>query len=664
MTTTKRAAANLPARAQGQFFLVAGLLLAVLGFLFFRSLLPGQTLFNNDGPLGAQVAACHQLPGIFTGDWEDLNSIGSQGGSAWPDLTYGLKLLVGSLWFSKLHVPFALFFLGLSAWLCLREFGLTPRACLLGGVAAALNSLFLSAACWGVAAQPICFGLNYLALAALADTASRFRWLRVVLAGLAVGMGVMEGADIGAIFSLFVAAFVVYQAWVSDGAPVKRGLLGLGRLAVVAGFAAFIAAQSITVLVGTQIKGIAGMEQTAEARSARWDEATQWSLPKREALGLIVPGLFGYRMDTPGGGNYWGAAGRDAAWDRYFAGGEQGPRPGGFLRYSGGGIYAGVLVVLIAVWAGAQALRRQGSVFSPANRKLIGFWLGVLLVSLLLAFGRYAPFYQFLYALPYFSTIRNPAKFMDVFNWGLILLFGYGVHGLSRRYLEVPASGALPLSGQLRTWWGKVKGFDRRWTVGSGLALGLSLLGWLLYSSGRSGLESYLAKMSGFEGRSPEESLALAQAVAGFSIRQVGWFILFLVPALGAVTLILSGYFSGPRAKWAGLLLGVLVVVDLARANQPWIIYWNYQQKYASNPVMDLLRDKPYEHRAAALPDGCLLFRLPPQLATTEHSLIASFTTSNGCNSSSSITTSSRWTSFRCRACRWTYVAFESGAVL
>ena len=33
-----------------------------------------------------------------------------------------------------------------------------------------------------------------------------------MLAGLAVGMGVTEGADIGAMFSLLVAAFVVYQA--------------------------------------------------------------------------------------------------------------------------------------------------------------------------------------------------------------------------------------------------------------------------------------------------------------------------------------------------------------------------------------------------------------------------------------------------------------------
>jgi hypothetical protein len=45
----------------------------------------------------------------------------------------------------------------------------------------------------------ISVGMIFFALAALADTSSPARWLRVVLAGLAVGMAVTEGADIGAL---------------------------------------------------------------------------------------------------------------------------------------------------------------------------------------------------------------------------------------------------------------------------------------------------------------------------------------------------------------------------------------------------------------------------------------------------------------------------------
>src|SRR5204863_2524682 len=141
----------------------------------------------------------------------------------------------------------------------------------------------------------------------------------------------------------------------------KRVALGIGRVALVAAFAAFMAAQGLYVQVSTAIKGVAGAQQDAETKASQWHFATQWSLPKRETLSLIIPGLFGYRMDTPDGGNYWGGVGRDAAWDAYFKSGRQPPAPDPrphFIRHSGGGIYQGVLVALIALWAAVQALRR------------------------------------------------------------------------------------------------------------------------------------------------------------------------------------------------------------------------------------------------------------------------------------------------------------------
>ena len=44
---------------------------------------------------------------------------------------------------------------------------------------------------------------------------------------------------------------------------------------------------------------------------------------------------------------------------------------------------------------------------------------------------------------------------------------------------------------------------------------------------------------------------------------------------------------------------------DLGRADLPWIIHWDYKQKYevgTLNPVLDFLRQEPYEHRVAGLP--------------------------------------------------------------
>jgi len=578
------------------------LLVGVLSVLLWGDYLPENILFSNDGPLGRLVAQCHQLPARFTGCWDDLNLLGFRDWGASPSISYGLEFLLGPVGFAKLYAPVGLLLLGLGAWCFFRQSGLAPAACLLGGLAATLGSSFFSAACWGVASHAITVGMVFFALAAFADTSSRGRWLRVVLAGLAVGMSVTEGADIGALFSVYVAAFVVYQAWLAEGPRVKNMVAGVGRVALLAVCAALLAAQAISGLVSTEIKGVAGTQQDAETKEAHWDWATQWSLPKWETLSLVVPGLFGYRMDTPGGGEYWGAVGSAAAWDRYFANGRQGPPPQKLLRYSGGSSYLGVPVVLVAVWAAWQSLRRKDSVFSLIQRKWLWFWLGVSLISLLLAYGRFAPFYRGVYALPYFSTIRNPVKFLHVFAFALVVLFAYGVDGLWRRYMQ---PGEVDPPGRwagLKGWWAKANRPEKNWVYGCAITLGVSLVAWLAYASSRQALEQYLQAVQFDEVK--------ARAIAGFSIGQTGWFVLFFVLGAGLMVLILSGAFSGGRAKWGGMLLGLVLVADLGRANGPWIVYWNYREKYASNPIIDTLREQPYEHRVTVLP-----FRTPPKFS-------------------------------------------------
>ena len=112
-----------------------------------------------------------------------------------------------------------------------------------------------------------------------------------MLAGLATGMAVMEGADNGMIFSLFIAAFALFVSLLGNGSHLKKIFRGVAMIAVVAVFAGIIAFQTVQALVGTQIVGIVGMEQTPESKEKRWHEATQWSLPKIEMLRVIVPGF-------------------------------------------------------------------------------------------------------------------------------------------------------------------------------------------------------------------------------------------------------------------------------------------------------------------------------------------------------------------------------------
>lgn len=577
-------------RAAGGLLLALG---AVLLVLFARSLAPGNILFSSDGPLGANAAAYARLPEAFRGMWQDLNWVGGPAGSAFPSLTYLLLWGLGPLGFAKWYAPISLLVLGFSAWLFFRQLGLRPVVCVLAGLAAALNSDFFSYACWGLGTHALAVAGTFLALAALVTPAPGREWLKAVLAGAAVGWAVMEGFDSGAILSLYVAAFSVFLAWQRPGPVGPRLLRGAWQTALVAGMAAWVAAQALTILVGTQVKGVVGMEQDAATRQRRWNEATMWSLPKIETLRVVAPGLFGYRMDTPRGGGYWGRVG------------EMPGVPG--TRHSGAGPYAGLLVVLLAGWALGQAARGDAGPFPTRERRLVWFLGGAALVSLLLAWGRHAPFYQGFYALPYASTIRNPIKFLHPFSLALVGLFAFGLEALWRTQVlrDRPAPAVGGWRARWQTWAATAPAFDRR-SLGvlAGLC-GASLLAWLIYASLRGALEAHLGRVY-----SPE----LAAATAGFSLREAGWAVAGMFGAGGLAVLFFTGVFAGPRARRAGWVLGVCLVADLLRANLPWVVYWKVEDKYAPNPLLDTLRQRPHEHRVAVVP-----LRLTPELALLQN---------------------------------------------
>ena len=605
-----------PARSVPNLFAPL-LLLGVLTLLFVRSFLPDLVHFSNDGPLGQQNVNWLHLPGAVLGMWDDLNDTGMGTGAFSPSITMALKWILGPVGYAKFYAPVALFILGLGVWAFFRALKLTPFATTLATLAAVLNSAYFAGACWGIASVEIALGMNFFALALIVastkETPGLIRWTRLALAGCCVGMNVMEGADVGALCSVLVALFAFYKIWTETDAGVPKKIFqGVSRVVVIAIFAGFLATQTVVSLIGSSIQGVAGAAQDTETKAAHWDWATQWSKPKIETLSLVVPGLFGYKMDTPkdmmpqvakyyDGGVYWGGVGRDPVLDRYFDGGEKGPPPAsGFMRFTGGGDYCSVLVVLVALWTVVQSFRREGSPFTPTQKKLIWFWLVILIGSLLLAWGRFAPmFYGTLYQLPYFSTIRNPCKFIIFFCWALLILFGYGLNALSRQ-LDATAP-----AGSFKNWWARATQFDRRWVFACVGAFVASVLAWLVFAGQRRVLVAYLQK----RGYPSEDQ---AGQIANFSIAQVGWFVILLAVALTLLTLLLAGSFRGSRARLGVICLGGFLIFDLVRADLPYVIHWDYKQKYevgTLNVVVEKLREKPYEHRVAGLP-----FRAPEGL--------------------------------------------------
>ncbi|MBT3615803.1 MAG: hypothetical protein HN524_07435 [Verrucomicrobia bacterium] len=615
-------------------------LIIVTLFLFWDSFDPALILFSNDGPLGSISTEAIEMPGTFSGYWHDLNWLGYEQPSASPGIYMALGLLLQkSVLYLKWCTPICLIFLGLSAWFFFRTLGFRNLACTIGAVAAAFNMEVVSYACWGLPSRSLTFATSFLAAAFVLRALKSRPLANLALAGICVGLGLMEGYDIGALFSLYIAAFVLF-GFVIKSMPLRRaagrGFAGIAVVALVAGLAA---AQTMSTLVSTQLQGAssgqADVQQTPAQRNAakerQWTFLTQWSLPKLETLRIVIPGLYGYRLDTPRpydgnklrsleGGNYWGSMGQDPVLDRVAeveeviaAFGQRNVVPGElaealdvtvqkatqlmtlvqnknqFLqRHSGSGEYAGIIVVLLAVWALFFALQKRANIYSPTERRMILFWAALAVVSLLLAYGRHALFYQLVHQLPFFNTMRNPIKFLHPMHLGLIVLCGYGVDGL----LRLAKREATEPSRAVRLW-----------VRGTGITAGVMLLGSLIFGASKKSLGQHIASR-GFDP-------AAAQAMAGFSAMEIILSALLLGVGVFLIAKVMRG---NAAAKWA-VALGLLIVIDLTRANSPWVQYDDYKHKYeASNPLISTLAKSPHEGRVtiSPLPSGLLnqLYRI------------------------------------------------------
>lgn len=617
-----------PKKYSRQWLLLAAALGIVLGVLFYQSFEPHQVLFDNDTPFGFLKSEANSLPSRFEGTWRDLTWLGGGSPAASPTLSTLLATVLPWELFLKFYAPFSLFFVGFSLWIFLRAMQFNFLVCTLAALATALNSHYFSIACWGQGPWNMAAGLAFLAMAALVSKSIKQWWARAVLAGLAVGLAVMEGFDIGAILSMYVGGFVILNALAEEGTAVKKAGAAVATELLVVFFAGFIATHTIISLVQTQIEGVAAMEQDVQTKQQRWDAATQWSLPKTETLDLLVPGLFGYRMfqhitEPNHSSAYWGLVGQDPriptllgsdaparkeiatvlrAPENDLANITSGDRAtqldtvkdvvkksGIYWRYRGTGEFAGTLVALLALFGAANIWRRD-TPYSRRERWHAGFWLAAAVFSLLASWGRFGLLYHLLYRLPYFSTIRNPIKFLHPFDMAWIVLAGFGLEALYRKYLRTSVRRPeTSLTDHISAWWRTGSPFDKRWTFFMAALVVVAVAGYFAMTSQRVALIDYLETQT--------FSHPLATSVVTFSTTHVLWFIGYLVLSVLAIICVLSGAWSGPRIKWVWICFGALIICDLSRADFPWIRYYDYAEKYASNPIFDFLEQQPYEHR-------------------------------------------------------------------
>src|SRR5205085_4344610 len=116
---------------------------------FLPCLDPDIIFFSNDGPLGAVHAAAVAQPSAFKGLWQDLNSVGINGGAIFLAPTGVALWLLGPLGFAKFYAGLSLAILGLCAWTWFRLLKLSPVACVGSALAVVFNSTYFSISCRG-----------------------------------------------------------------------------------------------------------------------------------------------------------------------------------------------------------------------------------------------------------------------------------------------------------------------------------------------------------------------------------------------------------------------------------------------------------------------------------------------------------------------------------
>ena len=566
-----------PRNGGGVGLALAAILLLLAG-LFHGVLQPGHVVFANDGPLGVISANSSKLPEGFLGVWQDLNWLGAASPAAMPNVTQISGTLAGDpTLFARLYAPGSMMLLGLAAVFFCRRVGFAvPVACLVG-IAAALNSNFFSYACWGLPGRALAAGCILAALALVYAPGGR-PWLSSILAGFAVGLNVTEAADSGALLSLYFAAAVLWDAWIARREHPATGavLAGSARLFIAVLAAAWIAYGSIDTLVNTSVKGVAATSENQSAKE-RWDFLTGWSFPKTDLLRIAIPGLLGYRLDSPDGGAYWGGVGPDGD-----------PRN----RFSGSGEYAGVLVLVVAAWAVARSLARGGTAMSEIERRRVHFWAVAAMLSLIFALGRHAPFYQLLLPLPLFNAMRIPMKFLHGFHLSVLVLFAHGLQAIARETLERKGSRAGGWSDTLKAWWSAAgtPRVERRFFGSLSAALAMAVVCGGIYLASRGAVVSHLETLVGKE---------QAGAVASHSFAEVGLFIGVLGIATLLLALVFAGAFTGSAAMRAWWMLGGLLALDLYRASTPWVIHYDYRRRYQRNAVIEFLTRDPAGSRIA-----------------------------------------------------------------
>jgi hypothetical protein len=417
--------------------IIAAATIIALSLAFFHQMLePGAILYSTDDNIGQNAMFRSFLPRAFLGLWDDTAITGMANYMS-ISLSSLLRMLLDpglyTNWIHAVYLSLASFFL----LLYLRNKAVGWPSCFIGVLTAfwlASNFTLVYAghtAKFGVLA----FSTIYLWLVHKAAKDGDPAW--AILAGSALGCAFLEQPDIAFFLAVFLGPYALFEVWRMPGENLKRKWRFPALLFTIALLTAFAPLWSG---YNAFVKGVASVD--SEDFDEKWNYCTQWSWPPKESVDFIAPGYYGWRSGEETG-PYWGKMGRSPEWEA---------TKQGFQNFKLENQYIGALPLILAALAVFAALASKGALlagFPEERRAHIFFWGIAALTALLLSFGKFFPLYSLFFKLPVVSSIRNPNKFLQVFQLALAILAAYGFD-MAAGPAEVSDNGAGPDGGSER----------------------------------------------------------------------------------------------------------------------------------------------------------------------------------------------------------------------
>lgn len=424
--------------------------------------------------------------------------------------------------------------------------GLVYQGCGFLLVSAAVFPMVLGAAAW----LPLLLAALEMVIRLAASPRGAGQTLPwAVAAALGVGLHTLAGHIEITYYTLLILA--AWSAWRLAGLAWRAWQANVARRARLWGQVVKPAAWLLmVVLVGLMLGAIQIVPFYEVGRSnfrqssATLAEVRGWAFPPRHVLALVLPNVFGNPAHqvytdlftgerTPFSLNAYGQPNPHGA----------GTSDWGIKNYVEGGIYFGILPLLLAAWGAWAGLRRRppdAAAAAPSRRHITGFFVVLAFLAVNFIFG--TPLYALLYyGLPFINQLHSPFRWVYALSLCVAALVGLGAEAVAERRESGPARPWLWHPG----WW----------VAGGGLLGAATLAARPLFPR----LEPGLTRVF----------LGLAQAPDAFPNARV--FLSYLYPQfLGLSGLLLATGLTWwlawrtPRWVWLG---GALLIVDLWAAN-------------------------------------------------------------------------------------------------